>query len=84
MRKILAALVAAGAMGLVGAMPASADVVIQTPGFTVEQQSVPYWRQRQEDQWRARQEFREDQYRREAWVQNHCVRDWQGAEFCRP
>ena len=36
MRKILAALVAAGAMGLVGAMPASADVVIQTPGFTVE------------------------------------------------
>ena len=84
MRKIIAGLVAAAAIGLAGSMPASADVVIQTPGFTVEQQNVPYWRQRQEDQWRSRQEFREDQYRHEAWVHNHCVRDWQGAEFCRP
>jgi hypothetical protein len=65
-------------------MPAAADVVIQTPGFSVEQgRDVPYWRQRQEDNWRARRDFREEQYQRQAWQRDHCVRDWGGQEFCR-
>ena len=85
MRRILAALAVAGAIGFAASAPASADVVIQTPGFTVEQHPpVPYWRQRQEERWAERQEFRDEQYRHQEWVQNHCVRDWSGREYCRP
>ncbi len=83
MRPILAGLVALGAIGFAAAMPASAAVYVQTPGVTVQSEPpVPYWRQHEE--WRRRQEFREQQYQHQAWVQSHCVRDWNGQAYCRP
>ena len=80
MRRILAALVGFGIIGAAAATPASADVYVQTPGVTVAP-AEPYWRQH--ENWRAQREFREEQYRRQAWIQNHCVRDWNGQAYCR-
>jgi len=80
MRKFLIAAVGLGALGLCGSFaPASAQsVVIQA------QPAVPYWQQRHEDSnWRARREFREREYQHEAWLRDHCVRDWSGGEYCR-
>jgi hypothetical protein len=67
MRKMLSALVALSALGTFLAGPAMAD--------------DPYWRSHAD--WRARAEFHGDQYQKEAWAHDHCVRDWQGQEFCR-
>ena len=53
----------------------------RTPGVTVE---TPYWRHHHPDEnWQARQEFRDRQYSREEWLREHCVRDWSGGEYCR-
>lgn len=41
-----------------------------------------YWRNRQGEEWRRREEYREEA-RREEWVRAHCVRDYRGQEFCR-
>jgi hypothetical protein len=84
MRKILVGLVALGSIGFAAAMPASADVYVQTPGVTGAPAApeVPYWRQHEE--WRAQREFRDEQYRHQAWMANHCVRDWNGQAYCRP
>lgn len=77
MRTILAACVALGAMGFALTPSAQADVTIRTD-------NGPYWRYHHGDSdWQARREFREREYRREAWVRDHCVRDWTGAEYCR-
>ena len=82
MRSTLAALVAFGAIAIGAALPASAAVYVQTPGVTVQAApAVPYWREHED--WRARREFRDEQYRHQEWVQNHCVRDWSGAAYCR-
>jgi len=69
MRTILAACVALSAL----AMPAMAQVTITT--------GPAYWRGH--DDWRAREAFKEDQYQKQAWVEDHCVRDWSGHPFCR-
>ena len=44
-----------------------------------------HWREGREDErdWRRRAEFREAEHRRWEWRRDHCVRDWQGREFCR-
>lgn len=81
MRTILAGCVALSALGFIAATPAKADVTVRTPGIAVEHDS-PYWRHGYND-WRARHEFREHQYEREAWLRDHCVRDWSGSEYCR-
>ena len=88
MRTALAACVALGISGLAGVVPVHAQVVVQTPrvvpappGVTVE---TPYWRHHHPDEdWQARQEFRDRQYAREEWLREHCVRDWSGGEYCR-
>ena len=79
MRTILAACVALSAFGFSVATPAKADITIRTPG--VEQES-PYWRHGYKD-WQARRAYREREYQREAWVRDHCVRDWNGEAYCR-
>ena len=47
----------------------------------------PYWRQHREAdrdmEWRRRAEFREAEHRRADWIRDHCVRDWNGRDFCR-
>lgn len=78
MRTIFAAAVAMSAIGFAASSPFHADIVVKTPGVTVES---PYWRGH--DDWRARREFREHEYQRETWLRTHCVRDWSGAEYCR-
>jgi hypothetical protein len=79
MRIALAACVVLGLSGLIGVVPAHAQVVIQTPRV-----ETPYWRQHHPDEeWQARREFRDQQYAREEWQRDHCVRDWSGAEYCR-
>jgi hypothetical protein len=81
MRTILAACVALGTAGAVLAPSTHAQVVVQTPGVAVEQ--GPYWRYHHpEGEWRDRHEFREEA-RREDWLRDHCVRDWNGGEYCR-
>ena len=89
MRTVLAACVAFGIAGFAEGLPVRAQVVIQTPpvaappppGVTVE---TPYWRLHHPDEeWRARQEFRDRQYAREEWLRDHCVRDWSGEAYCR-
>jgi hypothetical protein len=60
----------------------------QIPGVTVEREEPEdYWRRQREGEreaeWRRREEYREEHHRREEWVARHCVRDWQGQEFCR-
>ena len=81
MRTILAAAIALSAVGFSCAAPAHADSVLRTPGVAVE--SEPYWRSHHDSEWRARREFHEHEYQREAWLRDHCVRDWSGAEYCR-
>jgi hypothetical protein len=81
MRTILAGCVALSALAFSAAPPAKADIVVRTPGGAVERES-PYWRHDYRD-WQARREFRDREYRREAWVRDHCVRDWNGGEYCR-
>ena len=88
MRTALAACVALGISGLTGVVPVHAQVVVQTPrvvpappGVAVE---TPYWRHHHPDEdWQARQGFRDRQYAREEWLREHCVRDWSGGEYCR-
>jgi hypothetical protein len=82
MRTILAACVALSAIGFAVATPASADVTVRTPGVVVEN-GGPYWRGHHEGEWRERREFREHEYQRDAWLRDHCVRDWNGGEYCR-
>jgi len=80
MRTILAACVALSAAGFALAAPAHADVTISTPGVTGE----PYWRHHHpEAEWRERHEFREAEHSRAEWLRDHCVRDWNGGEYCR-
>jgi hypothetical protein len=79
MRTILAACVALSALGFATAGPARADLVVRTPGVAVE--SEPYWRHQSD--WRDRHEFREHEYQRDAWLRDHCVRGWNGGEYCR-
>jgi hypothetical protein len=67
MRTILAACLVISATSAILASPARAD--------------DPYWRQHSD--WQARGEFHGDQYQKEAWAHEHCVRDWQGHEYCR-
>jgi hypothetical protein len=81
MKTLLAACVAVGALGFAAGTPAKADVVIGTPGVTVEQGS-PYWRHDYHD-WQARRAFHEREFQRDAWLRDHCVRDWSGAAYCR-
>ena len=38
---------------------------------------------REEAEWRRRAEYRDPEHSRREWVRAHCVRDWQGKEFCR-
>ncbi len=75
MRTILAACVALSALGA-AVSSAKADVVVRTD-------DMPYWRGHHEGEWRARREFREHEYQRDAWLRDHCIRDWSGAEYCR-
>ena len=79
-------------LGLVSLAPlAQAQIVIQTPripGVTAPvQDRGDYWRHEREGEregeWRRREEYREEEHRREDWQRAHCVRDWQGQEFCR-
>ncbi len=70
MRTILAACVALSAV----ALPAMAQVTITTG-------PTPYWREHSD--WQGRELFREQQYQKQAWVEDHCVRDWSGHVFCR-
>lgn len=80
-------------LALVGMAPlAHAQVVIQTPSVPGARLSGPpasypddYWRRGPEggEEWRRRAEFREEEHRREEWQRAHCVRDYQGQEFCR-
>jgi hypothetical protein len=69
-RTILAACIALSAV----ALPAVAQVTVTTG-------PTPYWREHSD--WQSRGEFRGDQYQKEAWSHDHCVRDWQGHEYCR-
>ena len=83
MRTILAACVALSAAGFALVSPAGADITIATPGVTVENGDA-YWRHHNPNSnWRARGEFREHQYENEAWLRDHCVRGWNGGEYCR-
>ena len=82
MRTVLAACVALSALGCAVAAPAQADIVVRTPGVVVDEGS--YWRHHHPNsEWQARREFRDREYRREAWLRDHCVRDWTGHEYCR-
>lgn len=88
---------ALAALAFVCAAPlAHAQIVIQTPGLRVEperrdqrvaEQREEYWRQRRENEreseWRRREEFREQEHRKVEWQREHCVRNWQGQEYCR-
>jgi hypothetical protein len=52
------------------------------------QEREEYWRrqhnQRERDsEWRRREDFRSEEHRREEWQRDHCVRNWQGQEYCR-
>ena len=77
-------------LALLTAAPlAHAQVIIQAPaipGVTVPDHEN-YWRERREgdreDAWRRREEYREEEHRREGWQRSHCVRDWQNQEYCR-
>ncbi len=82
------------ALALLTAIPvaANAQIVIQTPnipGITTraEPDREDYWRYRRENEreaeWQRRSEYRHEEARRETWQRAHCVRDWQGQEFCR-
>jgi hypothetical protein len=82
MRTILAACVALSAFGFVVATPASADVTVRTPGVVVEN-GGPYWRGHNDSEWRERRDFREHEFQRDAWLRDHCVRGWNGGEYCR-
>ena len=76
MRTILAACVALSVLGVITTPAATAQVVVQTPSV-----AVPYWREHSD--WQARKEFREQQFERQSWLEEHCVRDWKGNEYCR-
>ncbi len=67
MRNILAACIALSALGAIAASPARAD--------------DPYWRQHSD--WQTHNAFHGDQYQKETWEHDHCVRDWQNQEYCR-
>jgi len=69
---------------LIAAPVAKAQVVIHTPGPRVAVVDYDYWRQGERAEWRRRHEFREEAFRRRDWVRSHCVRDWQGGQYCRP
>ncbi len=82
-------------MALISVAPlAQAQIVIQTPPIPgVTRPLGPpgdpddHWRRRhegdREDEWRRRAEFRHEEHRREQWHRPHCVRNWQGEEYCR-
>ena len=76
-------------LALITAAPlANAQIVIQPAVPGVERRDPDdYWRRRRdndrEDEWRRREEYREEAHRREDWARSHCVRDWQGQEYCR-
>jgi hypothetical protein len=75
MRTILTSALILGGAILALSSPAQSQVTIQTG---------PYWRQNHaEGEWRDRREFKESEHRRVDWQRQHCVRDWQGKEFCR-
>jgi hypothetical protein len=80
MRTILAGCVALSAIGFAVATPARADITVTTPGVVV--QNGPYWRSH-EGEWRDRRELRGNEYQHDAWLRDHCVRDWNGGEYCR-
>jgi hypothetical protein len=88
MRTALAACVALEISSLTGVVPVHAQVMVQTPrvappppGVTVE---TPYWRNHHpESEWQAQREFRDQQYARDEWRRDHCVRDWNGEAYCR-
>jgi hypothetical protein len=82
MRSIFIACIALGAAGAALVPHAKAQVVVRGPGIVIEAVD-PYWRQHQEGEWRRREEFHEAQHRRREWQRDHCVRDWNGREFCR-
>ena len=83
------------ALAVVTAIPlaSQAQIVIQTPnipGITTprrEPERDDYWRHQRENEreaeWRRRDEYQHEDARREDWQRAHCVRDWQGQEFCR-
>ena len=76
MRALFAACVALSALAGSVSMPAKADVVVRTD-------EVPYWRGHHQGDWHARRDWREAEHRHQAWLASHCVRDWQGVEYCR-
>ena len=89
MRFLFAALALAAVPALVpgvvpGAIPgAHAQVVIQAPPIAGPgAYGGPYWRGPGEGEWRHRREIREE-YRRQDWRRDHCVRDFRGEVYCR-
>ena len=81
MRTMLAGCVALSALGFAVSTRASADVVVRTPGVAV--QSQPYWRGHHDSDWDARHEFGEREVKQLIWAREHCVREWNGGEYCR-
>ena len=74
------------ALALISLAPiAQAQIVIQAPPIPGVRPAYPegYWRGEEREGWRRREEYREEEHRREEWQRAHCVRDWQGREFCR-
>lgn len=67
MRKLIPAFMALVVTALTFAAPARAD--------------DPYWRAHSD--WQPRNTFHDKQYQQETWAHDHCVRDWNGGEFCR-
>ncbi len=81
-----AALLAVGL--LLAASIAHAQVTITAPGVTIGRtEDGDYWRRQREGQkeaeWRAREEYKEEAAKSADWQHSHCVRDWEGKEFCR-
>lgn len=83
MRTVLFAALALAAAVAPGA--GHAQVVIQAPPIVGPGPGAyggPYWRGPGEGDWRHRREIREE-YRREDWRRDHCVRDFRGEVYCR-
>ena len=65
---------------------ANAQVVVQLPGV-IPVVVDDFWQRpnggERDAEWRQRREFREEAFERQEWQRRHCVREWDGAEYCR-
>lgn len=80
MYRVLLAGIAAAGLSLAMAPTASAQPYSPAP---YPERYNPYWRGESNHNWRAEQEIRTEEARREEWRRDHCVRDFYNHVYCR-